>query len=96
MEADREAGIKWIDDPNWKKLHDMDLQMVKDFLKHKEVKEDAPTVSMGAGAIAGSAEAGDDPPVRKKKKKGEVLKRLEPMGIREQRRIFPSHPNHNI
>jgi hypothetical protein len=95
-EADREAGIKWIDDPNWKKLHDMDLQMVKDFLKHKEVKEDAPTVSMGAGAIAGSAEAGDDPPVRKKKKKGEVLKRLEPMGIREQRRIFPSHPNHNI
>ena len=96
MEADREAGIKWVDDPNWKKLHDMDLQMVKDFLKHKEVKEDAPAMSMAAGGIAGSAEAGDDPPVRKKKKKGEVLKRLEPMGIREQRRIFPSHPNHNI
>ena len=95
MEADRAAGIKWVDNPDWKKLHDMDLQMVKDFLKHKEVKEDAPTVSMGAGAIAGSAEAGDDPPVRKKKKKGEVLKRLEPMGIGEQIRIFPSHPNHN-
>ena len=95
-EADREADIKWTDDPDWKKLHDMDLQMVKDFLKHKEVKEDAPANAMAAGAIAGSAEAGDDPPVRKKKKKGEVLKRLEPMGIREQRRIFPSHPNHNI
>tara|TARA_B100000953_G_scaffold297214_1_gene291567 strand:+ start:1435 stop:2127 length:693 start_codon:yes stop_codon:yes gene_type:complete len=96
MEADREAGIKWVDNPDWKKLHDMDLQMVKDFLKHKEVKEDAPTMSMAAGGIAGSAEAGDDPPVRKKKKKGEVLKRLEPMGIGEQIRIFPSHPNHNI
>jgi hypothetical protein len=96
MEADREAGIKWTDDPDWKKLHDMDLQMIKDYIKHKEVKEDAPAMSMGAGGIAGSAEAGDDPPVRKKKKKGEVLKRLEPMGIREQRRIFPSHPNHKI
>ena len=39
MEADREAGIKWVDDPNWKKLHDMDPKMVKDFLKHKEVVE---------------------------------------------------------
>jgi len=95
-EADREADIKWTDDPDWKKLHDMDLQMIKDYIKHKEVKEDAPAMSMGAGGIAGSAEAGDDPPVRKKKKKGEVLKRLEPMGIREQRRIFPSHPNHKI
>ena len=25
------------------------------------------------------------------KKKGEILRRLEPMGIKEQRRIFPSH-----
>ena len=92
MKADREAGIKWVEDPNWKKLHDMDLQMIKDFIKHKEeVKEDAPVMSMGAGGIAGSAEAGDDPPVRKKKKKGEILRRLEPMGIKEQRRIFPSH-----
>jgi len=36
MEADREAGIKWVDDPNWKQLHNMDLDMVKDFLEHKE------------------------------------------------------------
>ena len=92
IEADKKAGIKWADEPDWKKLHDMDFQMVLDFIKHKEdVKEDAPANSMGAGGIAGSAEAGDDPPVRKKKKKGEILRRLEPMGIKEQRRIFPSH-----
>ena len=36
MEADREAGIKWVDDPNWKQLHNMDVEMVKDFLEHKE------------------------------------------------------------
>ena len=32
-------------------------------------EEGAPTVSMGGGAIAGSVEAGHDPPVDKKKKK---------------------------
>jgi hypothetical protein len=36
MEADREAGIKWVDNPDWKRLHEMDLKMVKDFLNHKE------------------------------------------------------------
>jgi len=30
-------------------------------------EEGGPTMSMGAGGIAGSVEAGDDPPVRKKK-----------------------------
>ena len=35
MEADREAGIKWVDDPDWEQLHNMDLDMVKDFLDHK-------------------------------------------------------------
>ena len=95
IEADKKAGIKWAEDHDWKLLHDMDLQMIKDFIKHKEdVKEDAPAMSMGAGGIAGSAEAGDDPPVRKKKKKGDVMRRIEPMGIGEQRRIFPSPPNH--
>ena len=34
----------------------------------RSLMEDAPTMSMGGGAIAGSAEAGDDPPVRKRKK----------------------------
>ena len=39
MAADRKAGIKWVGNPDWKKLHDMDPKMVKDFLKHKEVVE---------------------------------------------------------
>jgi hypothetical protein len=34
--ADKEAGIKWADDPDWKKLHEMDLNMIKDFIAHKE------------------------------------------------------------
>ena len=43
---------------------DIRLQKVINFFR-----EDAPTMSMGGGGIAGSAEAGDDPPVRKKKRK---------------------------
>ena len=31
--------------------------------------EDAPIYNVGGGQIAGTKEAGDDPPVRKKKKK---------------------------
>lgn len=31
-------------------------------------EEGAPTMNVGAGNIAGTSEAGDDPPVRKKKK----------------------------
>ena len=30
--------------------------------------KEQPTMSVGSGAIAGTQEAGDDPPVRKKKK----------------------------
>ena len=33
------------------------------------VREDAPTNNVGSGNIAGTKEAGDDPPVRLKKKK---------------------------
>ena len=33
------------------------------------IREDVPTNAMAHGKIAGSAEAGDDPPVRKRKKK---------------------------
>ena len=33
------------------------------------ILREQPTVNMGAGKIAGSVEAGDDPPVRNKKKK---------------------------
>ena len=34
------------------------------------IREDVPTNAMAHGKIAGSVEAGDDPPVRRKKKKG--------------------------
>ena len=34
----------------------------------RRIKEEGPTMDMGNGQIAGSVEAGDDPPVRKKKK----------------------------
>lgn len=34
----------------------------------KTLREDAPTMNLGAGQIAGTKEAGDDPPVFKKKK----------------------------
>lgn len=33
------------------------------------LREEMPTMSVGHGKIAGTVEAGDDPPVRKKKKK---------------------------
>jgi hypothetical protein len=32
----------------------------------RSLKEDAPTMSLGAGKIAGTVEAGDNPPVRKR------------------------------
>tara|TARA_B100001063_G_C16407697_1_gene377981 strand:+ start:302 stop:490 length:189 start_codon:yes stop_codon:yes gene_type:complete len=35
----------------------------------KIIREDAPTNNVGSGNIAGTKEAGDDPPVRLKKKK---------------------------
>ena len=50
----------------------MDINRVIDIIRN--LKEEAPTMSMGAGGIAGSVEAGDDPPVRKKKKKKDKKK----------------------
>lgn len=35
----------------------------------RSMQEEAPTMNVGAGQIAGTAEAGDDPPVWKKNKK---------------------------
>ena len=37
-----------------------------------QMNEEAPTMNIGAGKIAGSVEAGDDPPVNKKKKKKNI------------------------
>lgn len=34
----------------------------------RKLNEEAPTMSLGAGGIAGTVEAGDEPPVKKKKK----------------------------
>jgi len=48
----------------------MDIDKIIDIVRTLK-EEGGPTVAMGHGQIAGSVEAGDDPPVRKKKKKGE-------------------------
>jgi hypothetical protein len=44
----------------------MDINKIINIIR--ELKEEAPTMSLGAGKIAGTVEAGDDPPVRKKPK----------------------------
>ena len=45
----------------------MDINRVISIVRR--LQEDAPAMSMGGGGIAGSVEAGDEPPVNKKKKK---------------------------
>ena len=42
--------------------------MMKTFLQFQEQAMAAPTNNVGGGKIAGTVEAGDNPPVRKKKK----------------------------
>ena len=39
----------------------------------RSLKEEAPTMNMGAGGIAGSTEAGDEPPVKKKREKKKYI-----------------------
>jgi len=48
----------------------MDIDNIIEIVR--TLKEEAPTVSLGAGEIAGTAEAGDEPPVdlRRKKERG--------------------------
>ncbi len=43
----------------------MDINKIIDIIRTIK-EENGPTVSLGAGQIAGTVEAGDDPPVRKK------------------------------
>jgi len=45
----------------------MNIDKIIDIIR--TLKEEGPTVSLGSGQIAGTVEAGDDPPVFKKKKK---------------------------
>ena len=48
----------------------MDIDKIISIVRNlREEAMVAPTNNVGSGKIAGTAEAGDDPPVRKKKKK---------------------------
>ena len=49
----------------------MDIDKIIDIVRslREEVMAGAPTTAVGTGQVAGTKEAGDDPPVRKKKKK---------------------------
>ena len=49
----------------------MDIDKIIDIVRNlrEQAVMTAPTNSVGSGKIAGTVEAGDDPPVRKKKKK---------------------------
>ena len=44
----------------------MDINKIINIVRN--LNEEAPANSLGGGYIAGTAEAGDDPPVRRKKK----------------------------
>jgi len=46
----------------------MDIDKVIDIIRNLK-EEGAPTMNLGAGQIAGTKEAGDDPPVYKRKKR---------------------------
>tara|TARA_Y100000004_G_scaffold80113_1_gene90042 strand:+ start:497 stop:676 length:180 start_codon:yes stop_codon:yes gene_type:complete len=45
----------------------MDINKIISIVRNLK-EEGGPTMSVGTGAIAGTAEAGDDPPVKKKKR----------------------------
>ena len=45
----------------------MDIDRIIDIVRSLK-EEGGPTMAMGHGQIAGTVQAGDDPPVRKKKK----------------------------
>ena len=45
------------------------FERLKQIREEGVVRANVPTNSMASGKIAGSAEAGDDPPVRRKRKK---------------------------
>jgi len=49
-------------------MKDSKINRIIDIIREHHLKEEMPTMSMGHGKIAGSVEAGDDPPVKKKKK----------------------------
>jgi hypothetical protein len=52
------------------------LDKIINIIREQMIAEDVPTNNVGGGQIAGTVEAGDDPPVRKKKKIYEWWKRV--------------------
>jgi hypothetical protein len=44
------------------------LDKIINIIREQMIAEDVPTNNVGGGQIAGTVEAGDDPPVRKRKK----------------------------
>lgn len=44
-------------------------RVISVFRNHIKLEEEAPTMALGHGQIAGTAEAGDDPPVKRRKRK---------------------------
>ena len=59
-------------------MKDRALDKILDIVR-ESLYEDVPVNNIGGGQIAGTAEAGDDPPVRKKKKKYIYQKGLRKM-----------------
>ena len=54
---------------NFKKDIKSPIENISDIIRKYNINEDAPTNSVGGGAIAGTSQAGDDPPVDLRKKK---------------------------
>ena len=80
------AGKDRLDPRVLKKYPDLDPTKARDYMKLKRLEKKlgpkidlalkteeavASTNNVGGGQIAGTVEAGDDPPVKKKRKKGE-------------------------
>ena len=59
-------------------MKDRALDKILDIVR-ESLYEDVPVNNIGGGQIAGTAEAGDDPPARKKKKKYIYQKGLRKM-----------------
>lgn len=55
-------------------MTDKRLKKIIDIIR-EQLNEELPTMAMGHGKIAGSAEAGDDPPVRRRKRNRYIFRK---------------------
>jgi len=69
----------------------MDIDKIIDIIRNQKLNEmmgagavSGPTNNVGSGNIAGTVEAGDDPPVGKRKKKPTILARGKFPGLRKR------------